>query len=531
MSNTVNLEFAGDASKLAKAAKQGEGALDDFGKGATAASDDLTAAGKKAGDAVEGVGDSATKASEDMAKSSKSSENFTSKLGKLGAGVTGLTDAVGSASDGLQTMADIQGSSYEKAQRLGRAQNDVAQALSDQKQAAIDARQATEDLAQAQLDGKQAAIDGRQAEVDLEQAKLDSKVAHQAYIDAVKKSGAGSKEAQQALIDYKQTAVDVTQAQADQEQATRDASQATIDQSQALNDGTQATIDAKGATLDLNDAQREAHPPEFQKWADGAAQYAPILSGLVGVTGLVTAATEAMKSSTIATSIAQGAAAAGAKIWAAAQWLLNIAMDANPIGLIVLAIAALVAIVVLIATKTDWFQKAWKAAWGWIKDAASAVGSWIKDVLWDKWIKGAWDAIVNKGVSVVNWFRKLPGLFKAALGGLVNILTWPYRTAFNLIATAWNATVGKLRWTVPGWVPGIGGNTIGAPRLPHFHTGGKVPGVPGSETLAVLQAGETIGSAAPGSGGGDMVHVVVKIDRDVLVDAVAKGQRRRFGSA
>ena len=36
------------------------------------------------------------------------------------------------------------------------------------------------------------------------------------------------------------------------------------------------------------------------------------------------------------------------KAWTAAQWLLNVALNANPIGLIVLAIAALIAVVVLI---------------------------------------------------------------------------------------------------------------------------------------------------------------------------------------
>jgi hypothetical protein len=51
---------------------------------------------------------------------------------------------------------------------------------------------------------------------------------------------------------------------------------------------------------------------------------------------------------------------------------------------------------------------------------------------------------------------------------------------------------------VPGWVPGVGGNSISAPTLPHFHQGGIVPGGLGAETLAVLQAGERV---TPGGGG------------------------------
>ena len=51
-------------------------------------------------------------------------------------------------------------------------------------------------------------------------------------------------------------------------------------------------------------------------------------------------------------------AAAGTKGWAAAQWLLNIAMDANPIGLIIVGIAALIALTVIVTKK--W--KTWGAA-------------------------------------------------------------------------------------------------------------------------------------------------------------------------
>jgi TP901 family phage tail tape measure protein len=57
----------------------------------------------------------------------------------------------------------------------------------------------------------------------------------------------------------------------------------------------------------------------------------------------------------------------------AAQWLWNAAMLANPIGLVIVAIAALVGAVILIATKTTWFQTIWQymtsslaAAWQWL---------------------------------------------------------------------------------------------------------------------------------------------------------------------
>lgn len=176
---------------------------------------------------------------------------------------------------------------------------------------------------------------------------------------------------------------------------------------------------------------------------------------------------------------------------------LNLTFLSSPIFWVIAAVVLLVAAIVLIATKTDWFQRAWRAAWGWIKDAAS----------------NTWE-----------WLKKLPGWIGSAFATVANAITAPFRWAFNFIADAWNHTIGRLSWTVPGWVPFIGGNTISVPNLPKFHSGGVVPGVPGSEQLALLQAGERVETR--GAGGGDVVHVVVKIDRDTLLDVIAKGNRR-----
>ena len=164
------------------------------------------------------------------------------------------------------------------------------------------------------------------------------------------------------------------------------------------------------------------------------------------------------------------------RLWAVAQQMLNLSFWVSPIGLIVLGIVALIAIVVLIATKTDWFQRLWRVAWAAIK--AHAVDVW-------------------------EWLSGLPGRIGSAFASLANIISAPYRAGFNMIARAWNSTVGRLSWTVPGWVPGLGGHSVSAPRLPTFHTGGIVPGMPGQEVLALLRAGERVTPA--GQGGGAMV--------------------------
>lgn len=85
-------------------------------------------------------------------------------------------------------------------------------------------------------------------------------------------------------------------------------------------------------------------------------------------------------------------ASAVTKAWAAVQWLLNVAMDANPIGLVVLALAALVVGLIYAWKHSETFRNIVIGAWNGIKAAVSAVGAWFVGTLWP-WLKGVWDKI------------------------------------------------------------------------------------------------------------------------------------------
>lgn len=211
-----------------------------------------------------------------------------------------------------------------------------------------------------------------------------------------------------------------------------------------------------------------------------------------GLAEFLIPALKASKIGTLAKAAADKVAAGAAKIWAGAQWLMNTALLASPITWIVVGIVALVAVIVLIATKTDWFQRAWRNTWKWIKSAA----------------ENTW-----------NWLKKLPGWIGSAFSRIANFISAPFRAAFNYIARAWNSTVGRLSWSVPSWVPFIGGNNISVPNLPTFHTGGIVPGAPGTPQVAVLQAGERV--SAMGSRGGDSGGWVT-VRGDGVIDALVK---------
>lgn len=101
---------------------------------------------------------------------------------------------------------------------------------------------------------------------------------------------------------------------------------------------------------------------------------------LAGVTG-IGAAFIAWKVASIIMGVVKAfkafkAAQEGATV---AQWLLNVAMSANPIGLIIAAIAGLVAAFVVLWNKSDAFRNFFIGMWDGIKKAVGVVVDWIKE--------------------------------------------------------------------------------------------------------------------------------------------------------
>lgn len=148
-----------------------------------------------------------------------------------------------------------------------------------------------------------------------------------------------------------------------------------------------------------------------------------------------TAATVANTVATVANTVASKAAAGAAKTWAIAQRALNFALAANPIGLIIVAIAALVAGIVLAYNKSETFRNVVQAvgrvgqqAFGWIVDR-------IQDVI----------GIAGK---VIGWFRdKIPAALET-LGNVVrrigDVLLAPFRLLQDVIGEVIDL-IGKIK--------------------------------------------------------------------------------------
>lgn len=129
-----------------------------------------------------------------------------------------------------------------------------------------------------------------------------------------------------------------------------------------------------------------------------------------------------------------------------AQWLLNVAMNANPIGLIVAAIAGLVAGFVVLWKKCEWFRDFWKGLWEGIKNVVSAVVDWIKKAV--NWIVEAFN-------SVVNWFKEN---WQSILLFLINPFAGIAKYLYEHCEWFRNLFDGVVQWfkdlwsTISGWV-------------------------------------------------------------------------------
>jgi len=161
---------------------------------------------------------------------------------------------------------------------------------------------------------------------------------------------------------------------------------------------------------------------------------------------------------------------------------LNFAMTANPVTLIAIGIAALGAALVVAYKKFDGFRK-------------------VVDVIFDGFKIG---------------FDLVKGYFTGVLGF--------YKMIFNGIADLWNNTIGKLSFTIPSWVPGVGGKGFAVPNIPKLADGGIVTG----PTLAIIgEAGPE--AVVPLDRAGGMGGVTINVnggDPEAVVNALRRYMNR-----
>ena len=170
----------------------------------------------------------------------------------------------------------------------------------------------------------------------------------------------------------------------------------------------------------------------------GAEKYAGALQGAALATDFASGAGQAFtlvtelesvalvkaKVSQVAHTVATKAATVATKTAAAGQWALNAALNANPLGLVVAALALVTAGVVLAYKRSETFRNVVDTAFGAAKVAVQAV----VDVVGN---------IAGKVGDAIEWVRdKLPPAFETAKGkvvGAVEAMLSPITNVYNKV--------------------------------------------------------------------------------------------------
>lgn len=177
--------------------------------------------------------------------------------------------------------------------------------------------------------------------------------------------------------------------------------------------------------------------------------------------------------------------------WVKDNWPLLLAILTGPFGLAVLAISR------NWDTIKGFAQTAKDAISNTLSTVANIIAAPFKEgarIATDSWnalmrlIQGAWTTIRN------------------ALDGVADVIKYPFTVAINAVKSLWNNTIGKFSFSIPSWVPGIGGKGFSFPKM-------ASGGIVNKPTIALIgEAGpEAVvplnGSNTPGLGGTVILNV------------------------
>ena len=107
------------------------------------------------------------------------------------------------------------------------------------------------------------------------------------------------------------------------------------------------------------------------------------------------------KAATLATAAAQGVVRAATLAWKAAQAILNVVLSANPIGIVVMAIGALVSAIMYAYNNCESFRKIVNQVWEAIKPLATAIMDGLAK---------AFEWLVEKCKEAWEWLKNILGL-------------------------------------------------------------------------------------------------------------------------
>jgi hypothetical protein len=273
----------------------------------------------------------------------------------------------------------------------------------------------------------------------------------------LKRSGVILNEEQKALIDNFVAAGDVAGAQG------------------VILDGLESTYggmaEAMGGTLG---GQMDKFNVQWENLAGSLVEHvAPALSGMMtGLQGLIGFLSENQEFIAAFAVVLGGVLAVAFYVWAASIWATTVALLANPVTWIILAVVALIAAIILLVANWDdvvkFLSDTWAGFVGWITGVMEGFAGWWGEV-WANisgFFTSVWEGIVGFFTDLWN------GLVSWYIGLLVSIAVFIFQTVMGIAdfwVGVWEGIVGFFTdlWSgvvsfVSGVFTSIGDTILGA---------------------------------------------------------------------
>ena len=172
------------------------------------------------------------------------------------------------------------------------------------------------------------------------------------------------------------------------------------------------------------------------------------------------------------------------KAWAAEQALLNLVMSANPIGLVIIAIAALVAAFVVAYNTSEDFRNIVDGALQWVKNSAQVVADWFSGPF-VQFFKDAGQDIGDFFMrDVPAFFGKAADAIGSAFSGVKDMILAPIKSAVQWINDTFVSGINSFLGTI--------GVKWSVPVIPGFVDGGYTGPGGKHQPAGVVHAGEVV---------------------------------------
>ncbi|WP_130012007.1 tape measure protein [Serinicoccus sediminis] len=223
-----------------------------------------------------------------------------------------------------------------------------------------------------------------------------------------------------------------------------------------------------------------------------------------------TATRSRMTVATIASTVAEKAKTAALKAGAIAQRALNLVMRANPLGIVLTAVTALVGGLVLLYNKNETVRRIVNRVWSSVRSAISGVVSWWTDKAWPS-LRSSLGSFGSKVTSVYRDHVKpgfdkvksvIAGTWDSARGKLnafkdgLSSLGRRFRSVKDGISDTWSGIVRSVAGPIASVVRFVNDRFLG----PLERAINKIPGV--NVKLPTIPVPSVPSSGSGGSGGG-----------------------------